>query len=248
MIRFILIVIVVVFLYILAAPLFLIAWLIGLLSKDAQDAYTKVIVNIYFSILRFMTGAKIIYKGRENLIKDQAVLYVGNHQGFADIVFTYPEFPSSTGFIAKKEFDKIPLFAQAMTMIHCLFMDRSDIKQSLKVILAAIDKVKAGKSIFIFPEGTRSRNKEMADFKEGSLKIATKSGCPIIPVACSNTSAVFEDNYPRVKLANVIIEFGKPIDISALDKEELKHIGKYCHDIVEEMKKANDAEIEQMSR
>ena len=85
-------------------------------------------------------------------------------------------------------------FLHGCVNLHCLFLDRQDIKAGMKTILTAIDKVKSGISICIFPEGTRNKGEnelEMLPFHEGSFKIATKAGCPIIPIAISNSAEIF---------------------------------------------------------
>jgi 1-acyl-sn-glycerol-3-phosphate acyltransferase len=80
-----------------------------------------------------------------------------------------------------------------------LFLDRKDTKQGLKIILKAIDYVKEGISIFVFPEGTRSKDGKMIPFKAGAFKISTKTGCPIIPVVLSGTADIFENHLPKIK-------------------------------------------------
>ena len=98
---------------------------------------------------------------------------IGNHRSYFDILLTYSRCPIRTGYIAKKEMEKIPLLSTWMRYLHCLFLDRKDIKQGLKTILTAVDKVKSGISICIFPEGTRNRNKDELDmlpFHEGASK------------------------------------------------------------------------------
>ena len=128
---------------------------------------------------------KVTVIGEENVPKDEAVLYVANHKSMADIPVAYARCPGLTGFVAKDVVDKVPALRTWMRRLHCEFLDRHDIKQGLKVILSCIEKVKRGISIFIFPEGTRSRTGELAEFKGGSFKIATRTNCPIIPVAIS---------------------------------------------------------------
>lgn len=243
MLRFIVVILVVAIYFIIGVPAFAVIWLVGLVSMKTRDKMSKGIIWLYLKGISFLSGVKLTVKGLDNVPKDRSVLYVGNHQGFFDVILTYPIMPGQIGFIAKKEFEKIPILSWAMKLIHCRFLDRQDIKQGLKVILAAIEDVKKGISIFIFPEGTRSRDGAVAEFKEGSMKIATKSGCPIIPVAFSNTSAVFEDEFPKIRAVPVIIEFGKPINPTELDKDELKHLGAKVRDIVVEMKDTNDKEL-----
>jgi len=116
-----------------------------------------------------------------------------------------------------------------------LFLDRNDIRQGMKTILQAIEQIKEGYSIFISPEGTRNQGKEMLPFKEGSFKVAEKTGCAIIPVAITNTDEIFENHIPWVRSAKVVVEFGKPIYPKELDKEKQKHLGSYVQGIIKEM-------------
>ena len=94
-----------------------------------------------------------------------------------------------------------------MKFIQCLFLDRDDLRQGLKTILKGIEMVEDGYSVFI-AQRTRNQGQEMLPFKEGSFKIAQKTGCPIIPVSISNSDSVLEKQFPRLKSAHVIVEFG----------------------------------------
>jgi 1-acyl-sn-glycerol-3-phosphate acyltransferase len=126
-----------------------------------------------------------------------------------------------------------------MKRLYCLFIDRGDIKQSLKVILQAIDQVKAGISVCIFPEGTRNKDREhpenLMPFKEGSFKIAQKTGCKIIPMAILGTDDVLENHMPWIHKQNVTIVYGEPIILSELEEHDRKHPGAYCQSIIEGM-------------
>jgi len=104
------------------------------------------------------------------------------------------------------------------------------------MVLNGIEKIKSGISIFIFPEGTRNTTDDlMLPFKEGSVKMAEKTGCLIIPVAISGTAEVFERQKPRVVPGKVILEYGEPIDPKALTKEDKKFLGAYCQKKIEAM-------------
>lgn len=233
MLRFIVCVLIVVFDFIIMVPIELVGFIIGLFSKSARDSYMRVMMNMVFSVLNFFTGAKVKYIGLERVPREEPILYVANHESFFDVLLVLPRLPGFICFIAKKQFSKVPIFAQALYLYNTLFLDRDDIKQGLATILKAIENVKSGLSVFIFPEGTRSRDGKMADFKEGSMKIATKSGCRIVPIAISNSADVFEKHFPKVKAANVVVEFLDPIDPASFDKTEQKHLGRKCHDLIE---------------
>ncbi|MDD3219094.1 MAG: lysophospholipid acyltransferase family protein [Lachnospiraceae bacterium] len=246
MIRFFLVCIVVIGFLILSIPVLIVEWIIGKFNPRAKDISSLRIVQGVFNICLWITGAKITIIGEENVPKDTAVLYVGNHRSFFDILLTYVRCGNRTGYVAKKEMEKIPLLSNWMRYLHCLFIDRTNVKEGLKVILAAIDKVKNGISICIFPEGTRNKggsDLELLPFHEGSFKIAQKTGCPIVPMALNHTSAIFEDQFPRMRPVHVILEYLPPVYIKDLDKEQKKFVGAYCQNLILETLKKNEANI-----
>lgn len=229
-------------LFFLVSAIFIIPalYIIGLFSKDKRDYLSYAFVQWAFKVVLFLAGTDIDVKGFDNIPKNQPVLYVGNHRSIFDIIISYSMVPPLTGYIAKIEIKKVPILSWWMKLMNCLFLDRDNPREGLKTILAAIDMIKEGKSVFIFPEGTRSKTDDgMIDFKEGSLKIAQKTDCPIVPVAFNNTSAIFEDQFPKLRKVKVSIEFGEPIIPSLLDAETKKHLGKYTHDIVKGMVEKN---------
>ncbi len=235
MIRFIVVVIVVVLFLVLSIPLMLAEWIIGKYNPGLKDRSSLAIVNWAFRWVIRCAGTKVIAIGEENIPKDSAVLYVGNHRSYFDIVLTYVRVPRPTGYVSKKEMLRWPLLNIWMKNLHCLFLDRENIKEGLKTILAGVEKVKSGISICIFPEGTRNKVPDtFLPFHEGSFKIAEKGNVPIIPMTIVNSAAVFEDHFPKIKKATVIIEYGKPIYIKDLDKETRKSLGVYVSNIIKD--------------
>lgn len=235
MIRLILVAVFVVLFLVLSFPLLIAEWIIGKYNMDLKSKSSLAIVNWAFRVVLFLAGTTIIVRGEENVPKDTPVLYIGNHRSYFDVVITYTRVPRPTGYIAKKEMLKWPFLVNWMKNLHCLFLDRNDIKQGLKIILTAIEKVKSGISICIFPEGTRNKvNHTFMEFHEGSFKIATKTGCPIIPMTIYNSADIFEDHLPKIKKTTVILEYGKPIYIKDLSKEDQKKIGAYTQNIIKQ--------------
>lgn len=235
MIRLILVAVFLVFFLVLGIPLLLIEWVIGKFNQRAKDISSLRIVQWAFKMILFLAGTKVVIKGEENVPKNEPVLYVGNHRSYFDIVITYSRVPDLTGYIAKKEMLRWPLLVNWMKNLHCLFLDRQDVKQGLKTILTAIDKVKAGISICIFPEGTRNRvNDTFMEFHEGSFKVASKSGCAVVPMAIYNSAAIFEDHIPWIRKTTVIVEYGKPFYIKDLPRETQKRVGAYSRDLIME--------------
>ena len=242
MIRFILVAITVIGFLILSIPILIIEWIIGKFSPQVKEISSLRIIQAVFKFILWVAGTKVTVIGEENVPKDTPVLYIGNHRSYFDIVLTYSRCPIRTGYIAKKEMEHYPLLSNWMRYLHCLFLDRKDIKQGLKTILTAIEKVKSGVSICIFPEGTRSKSAdetELLPFHEGSFKIATKSGCAIIPMSINNTAEIFEAHMPKIKSTHVVLEYGKPIYVKDLPKEDQKHLGEYTRNIILETLRKN---------
>ena len=122
MIRFLLVVIFVVLFLVLSIPLLIAEWIIGKFNPTMKDKSSLAIVNWAFRMVIRLAGTKVIVKGEERIPKDTAVLYVGNHRSYFDIVLTYVRVPPPTGYIAKKEMTKWPLLSNWMRNLHCLFL------------------------------------------------------------------------------------------------------------------------------
>lgn len=243
MLRTIIIVIAIFLFFLFTLPVLLVFKLLYKRYPAQIDRISLSIVQWALNIALRLAGTKLVVLGEENVPKDKPVLYVGNHTSFFDIIITYARVPGLTGYVAKKSVAKVPVLGLWMKRVHCLFLDRDNIKEGLKTILEAIEKVKSGISVFIFPEGTRNKTPDtLLEFKGGSFKIAEKSGCPIVPVTLVNASDIFEDHFPRVKRTQVVLEYGKPIDMNALDKEEKKHIAAYVQNIIQETHAKNKAQ------
>lgn len=237
MIRFILVASTVVLFLIFSIPILIVEWIIGKFNPRMRDISSLRIVQGVFKFILWITGVETNVIGHEKVPADVPVLYVGNHRSFFDILLTYSRCPDLTGYVAKDGMEKIPLLSTWMKRLYCLFLDRTDIKAGLKTILIGIDQIKQGISMCIFPEGTRNKDPQapMLPFKEGSLKMAEKTGCPIIPIALTNSSEIFENHFPKIKPAKVILEYGDPIYYNELSKEDRKHIGAYTQNIIQSM-------------
>jgi 1-acyl-sn-glycerol-3-phosphate acyltransferase len=222
-------------------PMYLVVWIIGRFNKHACASFSQKFVRFSFRILMWECGAKITLLGKENIPKDTAVLYVSNHRSYADTPLGYMTVGGLTGFIAKKEIKKFPILPLWMKNMTCLFLDRDDMRQGLKTILQAVENVKAGYSVFIMPEGTRNHEEEMLPFKEGSFKVAEKTECPIVPIAISNSDALYELHKPWIKKAKVVVHYGEPISTTNLSREDKKTLASRVQGVIAEMLKEDKA-------
>lgn len=219
---------------ILYTALYLIKWhLLGLFDKEkAQWQCAHKISYWWAGTLIKASGMKLHIQGQENVPREGAVLFVSNHQSNFDIGILLGAIDKPKGFVAKIELAKIPIVSGWMRKMGSVFIDRSDIKQSLRTINEGIEILKGGRSLVIFPEGTRSRKTEMAEFKKGSLRLAEKAHVPIVPVAISGTYKIMEANKGRISPTEVYVVISKPVIHDELPAEEKKNIAQYVQDII----------------
>jgi 1-acyl-sn-glycerol-3-phosphate acyltransferases len=200
-------------------------------KEDIQRYMDKVVTEWASHVLNYV-GAKINVVGKEN-IPQGACLYVVNHQGFFDIPIIVESVGSSLGFIAKKELLKFKVLTYWMNEMHCILMDRSNVRESMKAINEGVENLKNGYSMVIFPEGTRSKGPSIGDFKKGSLKLALKSGVPIVPVAIDGSYKLREGNEKsRIKPGEVKVTICEPIYTENLSREEQTKLTETVRDVI----------------
>ena len=232
MIRFIGIIVFLIIYFTISLPIQLAELIIQQFNMDLRNKTSLAFVQFGFKCACAISGVKLTVKGLDNIPDDEAVLFVGNHISLYDIIVTYPLMKRPTGYIAKKEIKKIPFLSWLMYFVNCIFLDRKDPREGLKSVLKAADLIKSGVSVFLFPEGTRSKDGMLHEFKDGGLKIATKSQAPVIPVGIIGTSNLFERQFPKIKPSEVTVIFGEPIYTKDMSRAEQKNLSNMVHEEV----------------
>jgi len=174
---------------------------------------------------------KIEIHGLEKLPDTDKLCFVSNHQSYADIPLILGFIPKKTGFVAKIELLKIPLLSFGMKTINCVFLDRKNVRQAFASIKQGAENIRAGIPMVIFPEGTRSKTKEMGRFLAGSLKMALLSQATVVPLTVDGTYKVLEEKN-RIAPATVKLYIHHPIDISKLAPEEKKKLHQLLWEII----------------
>ena len=153
---------------------------------------------------------KIDVHGRENIPREESFVFFPNHQGLFDVLSIIEASDRPFSVVAKIEVKNIFFLKQIFTIMKAKFMDRDDVRQSLKVIQEVTEEVKSGRNFLIFPEGTRSKEgNHPGEFKGGSFKCAMKARCPIVPVAMLNSYQAFDTN--SIRPVTVQVHFLKPL-------------------------------------
>lgn len=136
------------------------------------------------------TGARVELRGLENADPSQTYLFIANHQSNLDPAILFGWLRHNLGGIAKRELEKIPFFKQGFSVAHIVPIDRKNRESAIESTRRGAAKLRAGHSLMAFPEGTRSADGQLKDFKKGVFYMAIEAGTPIIPIAISDTRHV----------------------------------------------------------
>ncbi len=202
-------------------------------SNNAATA--QIYPRIWAKILTRIAGIRVRVTGMENIDPKATYVFTGNHCSQLDIYSFQGYFPHDFRWIAKKELFNVPIFGAAMRKVGFISIDRARGRKALKSLNLAAERIGAGSSVLIFPEGTRSTNGRMQPFKAGAILLAIRSGVPVVPVGFNNTSRLL----PKGKLlpsgGEIIIRIGHPIPTENYTPKEKKALAAILHDRVAEL-------------
>lgn len=188
-----------------------------------HDEITFAVIHNWARRLLKAAGAKITVIGAENLPCDTAAaVYVSNHQGYFDIPLVLGYLGGAKGLVAKKEIKKIPLIRSWMEELGCVFIDRENPRASMTALNEATAHVAKGYPMIVFPEGTRSKTGEMADFKAGAFRIAQKNFVPVVPFFIEGTGLLMERNGYRIRPASVTVKILPIISTEGYTRDDWK--------------------------
>ena len=195
------------------------------------DKITGFWVPRWANSLLKLAGVKVTVTGIENL-PDETCVFTANHEGYYDIPLVLTRLPKPYGIMAKKETLKIPLVRGWMKNIGCVFVDRNDIRAGMEALNQATENVKNGQSMIVFPEGTRSKNGEIGEFKGGSFRIAVKTGAPIVPLRIEGTRNIMENNGYWMRPGKIELHILPPVETKGLSKEEQRALPEKIRQII----------------
>lgn len=203
-------------------------------TKDWKESKAFVDEQIYTWINPLIEKAQVefIVEGKENIPLDEPIIYTPNHAGLFDIPAVIVSAPAVPIFMAKKEIASIPIVKDWMWVMDCVFVDRKNKSKARSSLHDAIEMVKKGRSIVVFPEGTRSKNGELGKFKGGAMKIAMETGAKIVPVYLEGTRACFEET-GNITSGTVKVKFLEPIVTQGLTKEEFFEMPDKLREIIQ---------------
>lgn len=218
----------------ITTPLLVIVKILGAVKMfHAHDRLATSFTSKAARVLIHLSGSKVIITGAENIPQEGPVVFVSNHQGHMDSAVLLGFIKKPKGFVSIVEAKRFPIIYSWMKSIKCVFMDRSNIKQSVECINKAVEIVKQGHSMVIFPEGKLSDSDEMAEFKKGSMKLAVKAGVPIIPVTISGTYKMMNKSGRNIRPCTIMCIIDKSIQTANLSKDEEQELAQKVRSIIE---------------
>jgi len=198
--------------------------LIDLLWGRKSETKAQVFPRYWGRILCWLSGVRVIVEGIDNIDPRQTYIFAGNHCSQYDVLSFQGYFPHDFRWIAKKELFRIPLLGQAMDRVGYIPIDRSHGRQALKSLDKAAKQIAAGSSVLIFPEGTRSADGLLHEFKTGAVLLAMKAGVPIVPISFNGSYEVLPKGKLLPKSGLITIRIGPAIPMDqckASDKQDL---------------------------
>ncbi len=192
------------------------------LSLVARPEATWFVPTWWCRLLLWLSGAQLELHGEEHLPVNGPAVLISNHASHLDGPALAVALPRPVFFVAKKELARIPVFGQALVAIGTVIVDRGRSEKARRQMQHALDRIRRGRWVLVFAEGTRSRDGGVAPFKKGGFHLAIDAQVPIVPIAIRGSHAILPKGatHPR-RPGKIEIVVGEPIPVAGLGKEAL---------------------------
>jgi 1-acyl-sn-glycerol-3-phosphate acyltransferase len=198
-----------------------------LVSRNPNPLYWAGVKGVMFFVRA--VGIRVQVRGRER-VPAGACLFVANHTSSADAPAVVGAIPRRVAILLKESLFKWPIAGQAFTLAGFIPVKREVHESAMASVEKAIESLRAGQSFLIYPEGTRSPDGRLQEFKKGAAVMAIKAGVPIVPVVCSGAHRVMRKRSLVIHPGHILVEFIEPIDASKYSFEERDALNDRVHD------------------
>ena len=198
-----------------------------LITKDPDPIYWGGIKGVMFFVRA--VGVRVRVKGTER-IPQGVCLFAANHTSSADAPAIVSSIPRRVAILLKESLFKWPIVGAAFRSAHFIPVKRSARESAIASVERATEAIKAGQSFLIYPEGTRSPDGRLQEFKKGAVVMAIKAGVPIVPMVCSGAHRIMEKRSLVIHPGEIVVEFLNPIDASKYSFEERDILNRVVHD------------------
>ena len=190
---------------------------------DKSGNLSHRVSSLWCRLLCKLNGVKVDIKGLENILTDRPQIFVSNHKGYFDIFALSGYLPVQIRWIAKSSLFKIPFLGWAMIAAGYIPVERDNRKKAYEAFNKALEKIKEGCSIIIFPEGTRSEDGEIGPFKKGSNLIASRTKSPMVPVTIIGSGDIIKKGSARINPGSIRVIISPPVEPST-DKKRNEEV------------------------
>jgi 1-acyl-sn-glycerol-3-phosphate acyltransferase len=197
------------------------------LTKNPGPLYWTALKGVLFFVRA--VGVRIRVKGIERIPKG-TVIFAANHTSAADAPAVVGAIPRRIAILLKRPLFKYPIVGQAFHLARFIPVDRSDRDSAITSLEQATEAIKNGQSFLIYPEGTRSPDGRLQEFKKGTAVMAIKAGVPLVPIACSNAHRIMKKRELKVYTGEILVEFLPPIDSTRYTLEQREILNQRLHD------------------
>jgi len=178
--------------------------------------------RMWSRVILAVAGIRPSYEGLEHAAGTAPRIFLANHLSSVDIWVVAIPLPDTCRFVAKRSLFWIPFLGQAMWVAGFIPIDRGDRSQAIASLARAAARIRAGASVILFPEGTRSRTGKLAAFKKGAFHLALEVKVPVVPIAISGTFELFKPRSIVVRPGRVRVRFFPPIEPARHGPEGLR--------------------------
>lgn len=182
---------------------------------------------------------EVVVSGLENILADKSYIFASNHSDLFDIPVLLVAIPNNIRIVYKKELEKIPIFGSGLSKSPYIGIIRDNPHEALKSLDEAIISARTDSSVLVFPEGTRTKNGELGEFKRGAFMIAARSKKPVVPISIKGTFGMSSSGLMKIRSRKVFIHIGKPIIDIANNSNEEKILMKKVYEKIKEMTENN---------
>lgn len=195
---------------------------LGLIFRlfDASGDLVMDLARWWSGWILWFAGVRLKIENRAQLQPGQAYVFMANHASTIDIWASFRAIPCRMRMIAKRQLARIPFLGWVMWAGRFIFIDRQSATAARRSIQEAGHRIRGGCSVLIFPEGTRTRDGQLGEFKKGGFHLAMEAGVPIVPVALAGTRALMPRGSLRVKSGTVTVIIGAPIPTQGLTAQD----------------------------
>jgi len=190
--------------------------------------------KLWSRIMLAAAGARVQIHDLPQAYRHDPCMFIANHGSMVDIWVMFTFMPASARFVAKQELFKIPVFGWVLRASGCVAIDRGRRQEAIRSLQSAGEQIRAGRSVVLYPEGTRSKDGRLGPFKKGAFHLAVKAGVPVVPVSIRGSFEMLPPGSWRVNPGVIDVQLDAPIDVAPYQPSNPNGLLNHVRSIIEQ--------------